>query len=192
MSGGAERYIALRMPVWLSIQDDRGVKWWGPGSDADDDYAGDKAALDVALARQGKPRTQVREWRFNALTSYNFAGIGGDARWLRNLTVGGSVRWEDRGSIGFYGAPPGPDGVIRRLDGNRPIWDASRFYFDGFARYQLLRLFKNKVRASVQLNVRNIFEDGGLRVVGANPDGSPFAFRIIDPRHIMLTTTFDL
>jgi len=44
----------------------------------------------------------------------------------------------------------------------------------------------------VQLNVRNIFERGRLQAVAVNPDGQPYAYRIIDPRQFILTTTFDL
>jgi hypothetical protein len=54
------------------------------------------------------------------------------------------------------------------------------------------RLFENKVRGSLQLNVRNLFEDGRLQAVGANPDGSIYAWRIIDPRRIILSASFDL
>ena len=36
------------------------------------------------------------------------------------------------------------------------------------------------------------FENGRLQAVAVNPDGRPYAFRIIDPRQFILTTTFDL
>ena len=51
---------------------------------------------------------------------------------------------------------------------------------------------KDKVRARLQLNVRNIFENGRLQTVAVNPDGSPYAFRIIDPRQFILSATFNL
>jgi hypothetical protein len=43
----------------------------------------------------------------------------------------------------------------------------------------------------VQLNVRNAFEAGGLRVVKVNPDGTGANFRIVDPRKFTLTGTFE-
>jgi len=43
----------------------------------------------------------------------------------------------------------------------------------------------------IQLNINNVFESGSLRPVGVNYDGSPYSFRIIDPRQFVLTTTFD-
>jgi len=48
------------------------------------------------------------------------------------------------------------------------------------------------VLTHLQLNVTNLFEDGGMRVVGINPDGSPYQYRIIDPRRITASVTFDL
>ena len=128
----------------------------------------------------------MREWRFNALTNYNFT----EGR-LKNFGVGGAFRWEDKAAIGFRGAAPESDGVVRTLDPNKPVFDKSRYYIDASASYSL-RLHDNKIRARVQLNVRNVFEKGRLQAIAVNPDGSPYAYRIIDPRQFILTTTFDL
>lgn len=48
------------------------------------------------------------------------------------------------------------------------------------------------MRARIQLNVQNALESGRLQVVGVNPDGQPYNFRIVYPRQFVLTTTFDL
>jgi hypothetical protein len=106
------------------------------------------------------------------------------------------VRWEDKSSIGFFGAPPSTlpgsfRGVVLELDPNRPIYDKARFYFDLSAGYRF-RFFNDKVRTNVQLNVRNAFEDGRLQPVAANPDGSIYAYRIIEPRRFILSASFDL
>ena len=50
----------------------------------------------------------------------------------------------------------------------------------------------NKVRGRVQLNVRDALENGRLQRIAVNPDGTPWNYRIIDPRQFILTTTFDL
>ena len=152
-----------------------------------DFYTGNVSApFKLAIANSGKPRTQVREWRFNGITNYTFT----QGR-LKNASIGGGFRWEDKAAIGFRGAAPEADGVIRSLDGNKPIYDKSRYYVDLSAGYNL-RLLDNKVRARIQLNVRNVFEKGRLQPIAVNPDGSAYAFRIIDPRMFILTTTFDL
>jgi hypothetical protein len=48
------------------------------------------------------------------------------------------------------------------------------------------------VGASFQLNVRNVQEGGRLQPISAYPDGTPNAYRIVDPRQFILTMTFDL
>ena len=62
---------------------------------------------------------------------------------------------------------------------------------DVFGGYDL-RLFNNRVRSHVQLNVRNIQENGRLQAYNANPDGTLTRFRIIDPREFVLSISFDL
>ena len=71
------------------------------------------------------------------------------------------------------------------------MFDKRRYYFDLMSSYDL-RLYQNKIRARVQLNIRNVFERGRLQAIAVNPDGQPFAYRIIDPRQSILSTTFDL
>ena len=44
----------------------------------------------------------------------------------------------------------------------------------------------------LQLNVKDVFEDGRLEAVAFNPDGNPYAFRIVDPRQFILSATFSL
>ena len=44
----------------------------------------------------------------------------------------------------------------------------------------------------MQLNVNNVFENGHLQPVAVNPDGTPWAFRIVDPRQFILSVKFDL
>jgi hypothetical protein len=40
--------------------------------------------------------------------------------------------------------------------------------------------------------VENVQEGGRLQAVAAYPDGTPNAYRIIDPRKFILSATFDL
>ena len=109
---------------------------------------------------------------------------------LRRLTVGGALRWEDRGAIGYYGVQQLP-AVITDLDPNRPVWDRAHLYADAFVAYRW-RLFSEKIAGTLQLNVRNLQEDGRLQAISAYPNGRPAAFRIVDPRQFILTATFDL
>jgi hypothetical protein len=193
---GITDYLNLRMPVWQSIVDpETGLKWW----DAPYDASGRSAAvffrdsvlapLQVAQATEGKSRPQIREYRANFLTSYRLAGLT-DHKIIRNFQVGGALRWEDKGAIGYYGVQQLPTPVTA-LDPSRPIYDKARLYPDAFITYRT-KLFANKVAASFQLNVRNFTEDGRLQAVKANPDGTANVFRIIDPRQFILSATFEL
>ena len=49
----------------------------------------------------------------------------------------------------------------------------------------------DKVRLKVQFNIRDANNSGGLQAVQFNPDGTPSAFRILEPRQNSLTTTFE-
>jgi outer membrane receptor protein involved in Fe transport len=208
MSPNIQRYFDERLPVWEAVRiptarlpdgtqlANAGNPWWttsygGAGTPRAFYEGSVLAPYKLAVANQGKPRSQVREWRFNASTSYNLAGLFPENRWLKVTRVGGSVRWEDKAAIGFLGAAPDADGVIRTLDKGRPVHDKARSYFDFFVAHQF-RFNQNKYRALVQLNVRNAFENGRLQAIGVNPNGQPFNFRIIDPRQFILTATFDL
>lgn len=183
-------YINERLPIWTTAKDDSGNLWWKTlvgTTTAENFYTVNVSApLKLAIANQGKPRTQVREWRYNALTKYTFRSGR-----LRGLDVGGAVRWEDRAAIGFLAGAPDSDGVIRTLDPDKPVYDESRYYFDFMAGYNL-RWFGDRIRTRLQLNVRNIFENGRLQKIAINPDGVPYAYRIIDPRQIILSASFDL
>jgi len=197
-------WLDERMAVWETIVDPRtGKKWLDSSYSGEFPSTGTRTPRDYILssiltplridgATAGTARPQIREWRFNLATSYRLAGLT-DHRVLKNFTVGGGVRWESKGAIGFYGVPiDGNIDAAETLDPTRPIWDKAHAYFDAFAIYQT-KLFGGKIRARFQLNVRNIQESKArLQPVGAYPNGEPHTFRIINPRTFVFTTTFDL
>ena len=148
-----------------------------------------KTPYDVAVANQGKSRPQIRKYRMNLSTSYRLAGLGLDREWIKRFTLGGALRWEDKGAIGYYGVST-PSGVYSELDPNKPIYDRVRAYVDLFGSYRLK--VGNKINTTLQLNIRNIQENGRLQRISAYPDGSANAYRIVDPRQFILSATFDL
>ena len=131
----------------------------------------------------GKPRPQVREWRYNVLATYRFS----QGR-LRGTAVGGSVRWEDAAAIGFEGDIDSTGRLVSDI--NRPVFDDANTNFDFWWSYST-RLFNDKLRFKVQINLRNAFEGGGLQPIRANPDGAFSTYRIVEPRTWSLTNTFD-
>ena len=191
-----QRYLEERLAIWKAAKSPYdGSPYWTStfrGTTTPEVYYTTSilAPLRLAVATQGKRRTQTREWRGNLVTNFQFASVT-DRPWLKKLNIGGALRWESRASIGFQGAPPDADGIVRALDRNRPIWDEPRYYVDFSAGYDL-RLFRGKVRTRLQLNVRDVLEDGRLQPIAVNPDGRPWAYRIIDPRQFVLGATFSL
>jgi hypothetical protein len=105
--------------------------------------------------------------------------------------VGATFRWASKGAIGYYAAAPEADGVVRSLDKTKPYYDKPEGNLDLMYSYST-RLFRNKVRANFQLNVRNVTEGGRLKGVAVNPDGQFWQYRIIEPRQFILTASFDL
>ncbi|WP_438481008.1 TonB-dependent receptor plug domain-containing protein [Oleiharenicola lentus] len=196
MSPAVQEYINERMPVWTTIKDPvTGLPWWTTPKDngviARDWYTQNVlASLKLAVALQGKRRSQTAEYQASLLTNYDLVGLTSN-RWLKPLTVGGSLRWRDESSIGFLAAAPDADGIVREYDPNKPVWEKGETTVDLSAVYRL-RLFNDKVRCKLQLNVNNVFEDGTLKPVAVNPDGTPWAFRIVDPRQFILSASFEL
>jgi len=196
-----------RLPVWTSLRTDvvpgdgKGRLWWdtvpadfvvgGETRTPQTRWTTDQfGAYAAATTNVGRPRTQIREYRFTGITNYDFTeGL------LKNFNVGGAVRWESKASIGFLAGAPetsGPfQGAVLFLDNNKPLWDKARFYTDLSAGYRF-KLFGDKVRTKVQLNVKNAFEGGRLQPIAINPDGRPYAYRIIDPRQFILSASFEL
>lgn len=145
----------------------------------------------VAVQRdlQGQKAPGQRRYRASLLTTYQFQG-----GMLEGFDIGGAQRWEDRMIIGYYGKASGADvNNLSRLDQSdvtRPIYDSANMYTDLWVGYRT-KLMDDKVRLKLQLNVSNVFESGELRPISVDYEGTPNAFRIIDPRRYTLTATFD-
>jgi hypothetical protein len=188
-------YLAERMPVWNSIIDkETGLRWYTSsysGQQMPQNYLPGNVTSSLAIAQQtvGKSLPQVRKYRANVSTNLHLRGLT-EHRLLRSFNIGGALRWEDKASIGYYGLQSLP-AIINDLDRDRPIYDKSRMYVDLLAAYRT-KIWSNKVGLTVQLNVRNVQEGGRLQPVSAFPDGTPNAYRIVDPRQFILTATFDL
>lgn len=143
----------------------------------------------VALAKalEGAVSPLQRKYHGAFLTNYNF-----DEGRLRGFSLGGSARWESKAAIGFYGKvgdPINSPTVINLNDVTRPIYDDGNYYADVWFAYST-KIYRDKVGLKVQLNVNNVTESGRLMPTQVNFDGTPWAFRIIDPRQFVLTATF--
>ena len=207
-----EEWIAERMPIWESVEDPRfpdparpgrNMRWRyitgsaytafgydGTNSAATNYTTFVEGPLAVYRQLEGRPRPQMAKYNFRFSTRYQFSGIT-ENKILRNVTTGGAVRWIDKKAIGFLGVQSLP-AKITALDPNRPVYTPAETQIDLFVAYRT-RLFRDKVRANFQLNVRNVGEKGGgLLPTAVFPDGTPLAYRIIDPRQFILSASFEL
>jgi hypothetical protein len=142
----------------------------------------------LAKALEGSVAPNQRIYRVNFLTNYRFTSGK-----LKGFSTGGSVRWESKAAVGYYGRAANPllPLVINASDTTRPVYfDNGNYYTDIWFSYSR-KIFNDKVGMKIQLNVNNALENGGLVPIAANWDGTPWAYRIIDPRQFILTTTFD-
>jgi hypothetical protein len=144
-------------------------------------------------ALENTKSSNLREWSASFLTSYSFQrGI------LKGFAVGGSYRWADEAVAGYYALldpstysrPTPTTANIVFPDLSKPIYTPYEDAVDLWASYTT-KVFSDKVRMKIQLNVRDVMEDGGLQAVVFNQDGSPAQYRIKDPRTWFITSTFD-
>jgi len=135
----------------------------------------------------GSRSPDQRQYHASFLTNYQFA-----TGKLRGFAVGGSERWESKAAIGYMGTVATPltaPGVVNLNDVTRPVYDSGNYYTDLFVSYQR-KIYNNKINWKLQLNVNSVFENGSLRPTAVNLDGSIYAWRIIDSRQFVLTSTF--
>ena len=166
------------------------MRMWGGGNWAMDVGSGgtllDKfnnetyPAYKLALALNDSSVPELRPWRFNLVTNYGFQEGP-----LKGANVGMGYRWVDKNVTGFP-LNSAEDGY----DVNNPYYGGSEDAFDLWAGYGF-NIFSDKVKMRVQLNVRNLTGDDQLIPVTVQPDGSPAAYRIAEPRTFTLNTTFE-
>jgi outer membrane receptor protein involved in Fe transport len=144
-------------------------------------------------ALQNTTSSNLREWTTSVLSNYTF-----QKGRLKGFSVGGSWRWADKAIAGYqslldpstYARPNATTANIVFPDLTKPIYTPAEASVDLWASYTR-KIFSDKVRLKIQLNVRDALEDGGLQAVVFNQDGSPAQYRIKDPRTWFVTTTFD-
>jgi hypothetical protein len=137
-------------------------------------------------AQEGKPVDNQRKWRANFIGRYTFTeGV------LKGSFVGGGLRWEDEIAIGYFGIVGNPinsPDLLDTADLSRPIYDGANTYVDLWAGYRT-KVLNDRADLLIQLNIRNVMEDGDLVPVSADFSGRKHTWRIVEPREVFLTTT---
>jgi hypothetical protein len=130
--------------------------------------------------QQGAPTSELREWRFNAVTNYAFR-----EGFLKGWSVGANVRWQDEGSIGFpYIKVDGqniPDVKHPYKAPALTTWGANIGY---------TRKLTKKVDWTARLYLANIGVGDELIPLSAQPDGSIATWQIREPMRWTLSNSF--
>lgn len=211
-----DEWLAVRMPVWLAatandiadFTDANGTDYslknfWSSygyssaarlsntdGNTNAENYFNNTVVSQVGLAKalEGTVSPNQRKYHASFLTNYRFTEGA-----LKGWSAGGSLRWESKAAVGFYGkaGDPTKPTIINAADPTRPVYlDNGNYYLDLSVAYSR-RIAQNKVNMKIQLNCNDVTEGGHLQPIAVNYDGSPWAYRIIDPRQFILTTTFE-
>jgi hypothetical protein len=140
-----------------------------------------------AITQDGIPAIEQRKWRYTVNTSYHF-GRNNDMipDWLGDFTAGGGYRWQDKLGIGFGVFTDQTGG--KALDPNKPFWGPKQDFVDLFfrSRYHL----SDKYDLSVQLNIKDLFDNDDLVPIFANPDSTK-VYRFLPGRLITLSGTLE-
>ena len=126
----------------------------------------------------GRLVSELSPWSVNAVTNYSFH----DGKFA-GLNIGGGFRWKDKKVIGYQ-----LNDAEDNLDPDKPIWSDTEQHFDLWAG-KTLKL-NDRIDWRIQVNLRNVGEDPGLKPLSVQPDGSPAAFSIQEGMTWQLTNTF--
>lgn len=149
--------------------------------------------LRINEALNGTSEGQVREWRVNLFTNYNFRD-----GFLKGASVGGGFRYRDAPIIGYQPTsividdPLNPGGTSEVVinDVDKPWKGESNIYFDLKLGYKR-KIFNDRYTWNVQLNIRNLFDNSDIEAAQAAQSTTyqPYVFVMEMPRQIILTNT---
>ncbi|MEO6246888.1 MAG: hypothetical protein ABIQ12_15790, partial [Opitutaceae bacterium] len=187
ISPSSREFLKLRIDEWLT----------GPTSNLIADESGQPVkvriydtllnAFNGQLAREGQGVSELREWRANFVTNYRFVSGSRLAGW----SIGGAVRWQDKVGIGYpIITTKGGTGSVDVPDLAHPYFGPTETNFDGWLGYTR-KVFRDKVRLRVQLNVRNLLGDDDQFAVAAQPNGATASWLAPVGRTFNLKTVFE-
>ncbi|MGD1032149.1 MAG: TonB-dependent receptor plug domain-containing protein [Opitutaceae bacterium] len=146
--------------------------------------------ITVEEAAQGSPVPEETEYNLRYLTDYTFTSGP-----LKNLGIGGGLRWSSPTIMGYYGATQASllnaSGQIAAGDLSKPIYTPAELHVDAWLSYGFKLPWEDgKIKCTVQLNCVDLTSNGYILPLAFNLDGTPDTWRIIPPRQWSLTTRF--
>lgn len=122
----------------------------------------------------------------NLIANHRFEGV------LHGFSLGGAVRWRSADTIGYRGManPLVPTSGLLVQDVSKPIRGPEDFATDGWLNYaREIKLGGRKYTWTAQLNVRNVFNHGGIVPVSAYATGVYSGYTRLEPRAFIFTNT---
>jgi outer membrane receptor protein involved in Fe transport len=164
----------------------------GNGPNTVGDYFNNVVTLPLTqdLAGEGLDVPEETPYSWRLLT--NYAVVSGP---LKNLNVGGGLRWQSPTVMGYYGATESNllnlAGQVAVGDLSKPIYTGAVLHADAWIGYTVKLPWDNgKIKCNIQLNCTDLTSNGYILPIQFNFDGSPAVYRIIPPRQWALTTRF--
>ncbi len=133
--------------------------------------------------QEGTNVPELREWRFNAVTNYDF-----NEGKLRGWSVGGALRWQDSVVIGYRPQAVPNDPTSITFDLANPYTGPTETNYDLWFGYG--RKLRGGVDWRIQFNIRNLGARDGLIPITTQPDGTPAGYRIAPRQAWTITNTF--
>lgn len=155
--------------------------WWFAGPNINtwlDPFLGE---LVTAQALNGSNQPEIREWRGQLVTNYNFR----DGR-FKGLGIGGAFRYED--SAIFAYEPIDLGGGALDIDLDTSYADDVRHTYDFWVSYS--KKLTDSVDWKIQLSVFNAFGENELVPLARNPDGTFGHMGIREGQSWAVTNTF--
>jgi hypothetical protein len=144
----------------------------------------------VDLAALNTQVPEETEYTLNYLTNYTVVSGA-----LKNLGIGGALRWMCPTVVGYYGntaaSALNASGQVAGANVADPIYQQAQLHADAWINYSFkLPWDDGKVKCTVQLNCVDLTSNGYILPIQYNLDGTPDTWRIVPPRQWSLTTTF--
>ena len=156
-----------------------------------DQFANNLAALWVnEIQNEGTSNRGISPYNLKLVGRYKFV----EGR-LKGLNIGTNLRWESAKIIGYGRAPfafnfGGLSNYAGEVSNPTKEYKSDRVIAGGMVVSYSRKIWSDRVRWRLQLNAQNLFNETGLRPIGANPDGSAIWARNPD-RVFELSNSFE-
>ncbi len=184
VGGALAEYVETRGASYQNVVN--GIRFgdvnvWGGGTGGSNTVeardAGLFGSLELLKLQEGSATPELREWRANLVTKYNFT----DGKFA-GVNVGLGYRWQGENALGY-----GLNGA-GEFDLANPYMGPSESNVDMWIGYG--RELGEHIDWYIQLNVSNAFQDDNLIPVTVQPDGSVAGVRIGPRQSWFLQNTF--